>query len=77
MSKSEEGADEQYDDEEYEVENILNKRKRWVFQFLKIFKKRYFSAGGTEYLIKWLGYDDPSQNTWEPEENLGIKFCVS
>jgi len=50
-----EGAEE----EEYEVENILDKRKR---------------GGGTEYLIKWLGYDDPSQNTWEPEENLGL-YC--
>jgi len=51
-----EGAEE----EEYEVENILDKRKR---------------GGGTEYLIKWLGYDDPSQNTWEPEENLGLCRC--
>ena len=34
-----------------------------------------FSGGGTEYLIKWLGYDDPSQNTWEPEENLGLCRC--
>jgi len=43
------------DDEEYEVEKILGKRKR---------------QGGVEYLIKWAGYDN-SQNTWEPEENLG------
>jgi len=42
------------DDEEYEVEKILGKRKR---------------QGGVEYLIKWAGYDN-SQNTWEPEENL-------
>ena len=26
-------------------------------------------------MIKWLGYDDPSQNTWEPEENLGLCRC--
>jgi len=61
MSKSEEGTEETYDDEEYEVENILNKRKR---------------AGGTEYLIKWLGYDDPSQNTWEPVENLDCQDVI-
>jgi chromobox protein 5 len=42
------------EDEEYEVEKILGKRKR---------------QGGVEYLIKWAGYDN-SQNTWEPEENL-------
>lgn len=42
------------EDEEYEVEKILGKRKR---------------QGGIEYLIKWAGYDN-SQNTWEPEENL-------
>jgi len=52
-----EGAEE----EEYEVENILDKRKR---------------GGGTEYLIKWLGYDDPSQNTWEPEENLDCQDAI-
>ena len=23
-----------------------------------------------EYLVKWRGYDDPDDNTWEPKENL-------
>lgn len=27
-------------------------------------------AGGTRYLIKWEGYDDEADNTWEPEANL-------
>lgn len=41
--------------EEYEVEKILKMRTR---------------KGRTEYLIKWVGYDD-GWNTWEPEENMG------
>lgn len=48
------------DEEEFEVENIMDKRKR---------------QGGTEYLIKWLGYD-ATHNTWEPEENLGFGLQV-
>ena len=49
------------DGNEYEVESILNHRKRG--------KK-------LEYLIKWAGYDS-SQNTWEPEENLdGIEEMI-
>merc|ERR1740123_1805221 len=24
----------------------------------------------TEYLVKWKGYEDESENTWEPVENL-------
>jgi len=41
--------------EEYEVERILEKRTR---------------KNKTEYLVKWKGYDDPAENTWEPEDNL-------
>ena len=68
-----EGAEE----EEYEVENILDKRKRYLRGLALKMAVFYgvFSGGGTEYLIKWLGYDDPSQNTWEPEENLGLCRC--
>jgi hypothetical protein len=47
-------------EEEYEVQNILDKRKR---------------QGGTEYFIKWLGYDHQF-NTWEPEENLGPGLMI-
>eukprot|EP00088_Acartia_fossae_P065689 TRINITY_DN81039_c0_g1_i1.p1 TRINITY_DN81039_c0_g1~~TRINITY_DN81039_c0_g1_i1.p1 ORF type:complete len:164 (+),score=73.81 TRINITY_DN81039_c0_g1_i1:36-527(+) len=41
--------------EVYEVEKILEKR---------------IKKGKTEYLIKWKGYDDESENTWEPVDNL-------
>lgn len=40
------------------VETILNKRVK---------------RGVTEYLIKWLGYNN-SENTWEPEAN--IKYVI-
>merc|ERR1712156_1131106 len=42
-------------DEEYEVEKIIEKRVK---------------KGGVEYLVKWKGWDDPSDNTWEPVDNL-------
>jgi len=40
--------------EEYEIENILEKR---------------MISGEAHYLIKWKGYDI-SENTWESKENL-------
>ena len=43
-------------DEEYEVEKVLDKRVQVGNQ--------------VEYLVKWKGYDDPDDNTWEPADNL-------
>jgi len=39
-----------------------------VYQVEKILSKR-LKSGKLEYYIKWKGYDDPKDNTWEPEEN--------
>ena len=41
-------------EDEYNVEKILNKRK---------------VRGKTQYLVKWLGYED-KENSWELAENL-------
>jgi len=59
--KEEEIPAEEYDQEEYEVENILDKRIR---------------LGATEYLIKWLGYEKKTDCTWEPEENLDCQDVI-
>jgi hypothetical protein len=40
--------------EEYEVEKVLDSRRRW---------------GKLEYLVHWYGYDI-NERTWEPAENL-------
>lgn len=39
----------------YEVERILAHR---------------IIRGRLQYFVKWLGWDNPEDNTWEPEENL-------
>ena len=39
----------------FEVEKILDKRKKG---------KR------TEYLVQWVNFDDPRENTWEPADIL-------
>uniref|UniRef100_A0AC34GLL4 Chromo domain-containing protein n=1 Tax=Panagrolaimus sp. ES5 TaxID=591445 RepID=A0AC34GLL4_9BILA len=59
ISKPKEMSDDEESvvENEYVVEKILDKRGHG--------KK-------VEYLIKWRGYDDPIENTWEPVEN-----CVS
>ena len=37
-----------------------------------------FTSVGAEYRIKWKGYDDPSDYTWEPINHLdGIQDLVN
>jgi len=48
-------SDEGSDAEVYEVEKLLEKKVK---------------KGKTEYLVKWKGYEDEAENTWEPVENL-------
>ncbi|KAH7725918.1 heterochromatin protein 1 alpha [Aphelenchoides avenae] len=40
-----------------------------VFAVEKILGKRVVS-GKLEYKIRWMGFDGPQDDTWEPEENL-------
>lgn len=49
-------------EEEYEVEKILKERTRHETD-----KKTGLVTSVKEYLLKWVGYKEP---TWEPEENL-------
>jgi len=49
-------------DEEYEVETIINKRIR---------------RGKVEYQVKWKGWDNPDDNTWEPVANLECPELIS
>ena len=55
--------------EEYEVETIVSKRLRkgrlkWCAS------STHISSGKAEYLVKWKGWEDPDDNTWEPIGNL-------
>ncbi|KZM28269.1 uncharacterized protein EKO05_0010743 [Ascochyta rabiei] len=47
--------DDNNNDDEYVVEKILGHR---------------FNKGVLEFDVKWQGYDDPADRTWEPEENM-------
>jgi len=52
----EEEDDEKVDDDEYNVEKILS--------------HSFGDGGAVLYQIKWLGYEDEADLTWEPVENL-------
>jgi len=49
------GGNEKDEEEEYEVEKVKDKRLK---------------RGKVEYLIKWRGFDDPKEDTWEPLGSL-------
>eukprot|EP00088_Acartia_fossae_P010455 TRINITY_DN15216_c0_g1_i1.p1 TRINITY_DN15216_c0_g1~~TRINITY_DN15216_c0_g1_i1.p1 ORF type:complete len:159 (+),score=47.88 TRINITY_DN15216_c0_g1_i1:54-530(+) len=49
-------------DEEYEVESIVQKRVR---------------KGKVEYLVKWKGWENPDDNTWEPVGNLDCEELIA
>lgn len=36
----------------------------------KILKKKKMSNGQIKYLVKWQGYEEEKDQTWEPKENL-------
>jgi hypothetical protein len=50
--------------DEYFVEAILGRRRHTYSS------KRRGLKGFWEYLVKWEGYDAPTDNTWEPKANL-------
>merc|ERR1711915_623685 len=56
-------GDEDPDDMEYEIEAIL--------------KKRTLKKNMVEYLIKWKGFDDSGDNTWEPKDNIEKDLLIA
>ena len=47
--------DDEEDEDEYQVEKILNHK---------------FERNKLKYQVKWLGYEDEADWTWEPADNL-------
>ena len=60
-SSDDPSSDEMSDKEEYEVETIVSKRTR---------------KGKVEYLVKWTGWENPDDNTWEPIDNLECQELI-
>ena len=54
-AEEEDDGEEEEEEEEYVIERIL---------------KQKLIAGETQYLVKWRGYDNADDNTWETAENL-------
>lgn len=51
----EDGSDDEEAEDEYTVDAVLEHR---------------FERGTVKYKVKWLGYEDEADMTWEPAENL-------
>ena len=56
MSRLGKTAPDEEDEEELDVETVL--------------EKRMTKKGKAEFLVKWKGYDNPDDNTWEPLSNI-------
>lgn len=59
--EEEEEDDGSGEEDEFQVEKILNHKTH---------------KGQILYRIKWLGYEDPTDETWEPEENLYVGMLL-
>lgn len=57
---SEDEEEDGSDDEEAEDEYVVD----------KILEHKFAARGVVQYKVKWLGYDDEADITWEPAENL-------
>ena len=47
-----------------------------MFCVERIIDKQYDSDGKVNYLVKWKGYDDHEDNTWEPINNLNCDYLI-
>lgn len=65
-------AAEKEDDEEEEDEGEEDE-----YRVEKILKHGFSDDGAVQYQIKWLGYEDPEDMTWEPVENLYVAMLNS
>ena len=62
-------ANSRMSDKENEVEKVLDKSDK-EYEVEKVLDKRVKKGGKVKYLVKWRGYEDPEDNTWEPKDNF-------